>query len=134
MSNSYLHIIVPCYLILIPTYGWASPCVPYKICAFDFTHNLSYAHIMVVSSHMGFSRSFLPFWHLLPMGEKFRGFSGGLVVDVIHAYLSVLYMFMAWMSYVYRVNFNVVNICNEIQVHSHVHILWGSFLYILWFY
>ena len=28
----------------------------------------------------------------------------------------------------------VGNICNEIQVHSHMYRLWGSLLYILWFY
>jgi hypothetical protein len=28
----------------------------------------------------------------------------------------------------------VGNICNETQVYTHVHRLWGSLLYILWFY
>ena len=40
---------------------------------------------------------FLPFWHLMPMGEKFRGFRRSGMVLIIHAYLHFFCLLVAWM-------------------------------------
>jgi hypothetical protein len=81
------------------------------------------------------SKHFRPFWQWMPIGEKVRGFEGNLAL-CFGFVLKHLPCMLCMVVYIVETppTTLVGNICNEIQVHSHMHILWGSLLYIGWFY
>ena len=57
-----------------------------------------------------------PFWHLLPMGEKFRGFKGNDFILKIGLFSSVC-----------------LSCISSLLCFAWLNILWGSLLYICWF-
>ena len=90
LEHSYAHIIISFWCILwILNIVWISSFVRNWICAFDSTHNMRNAQIKEELILYWSSRFFSPFWHLLPMGEKFRGFRWSRLV---HAYLHLLWL------------------------------------------
>jgi hypothetical protein len=71
---------------------------------------------------------------LVPMGEKFRGFEGNWVLCLV-LFLSICLsslhpcVLLCMVEYIVETppTTMVGNVGNEIQVHSHMHRLWGSF-------
>ena len=86
--------------------------------------------------HNILASSFFPFWHLLPMGEKFGGFNISSL-SPCHSCLSTLVIYVCCMNkYIEKTTPSVCPpiYARKFKVHSHMHILWGSLLYILWSY
>ena len=77
---------------------------------------------------------FYPFWHLMPMGEKFRGFKGngfilkfGLCLSVFASHAFHLYLMFCMVEYIVETLPKVMldNVCNEVLVH-HTCIYYGG--------
>ena len=69
----------PCYhfaIFLILNIVWIPSSIHHWICAFDSTQIMRNARLGGGTHTILAFWIFHPFWHLLPMGEKFRGFKG----------------------------------------------------------
>ena len=69
------------------------------------------------------------------MGEKSRGSKGIWFIAscfvLKHLPFMLCIMLLCIVEYIEEIPLALIaNICNEIQVQSHVHILWGSLLYV----
>ena len=107
--------------------------------------NSHYIDLLILFAHFG---------NRCQWGRSFRGFKGiwfcalsfvlkhlpFMLLHLLH--IAFAFHVRAFVAYCCMVEYieetppkvNLDNICNEIQVHSHVHRLWGSLFYILWFY
>ena len=107
MLASFVDVSSHCYLLAIfdPPYSLIpSPSIRHWIRAFDSTHIMRNAHLLEELALYWPSKFVLPFWNLLPMGEKFKGFKGigfilkiGLFLSVCLSCISYLLCF-AWLN------------------------------------
>jgi hypothetical protein len=101
------------------------------ICGCVLTHFFWNMHTLRRNSHyIGLLSLSAHFVNGCQWGRSFEGLKG--------SGLQALVLFLSILGWVYIVETPPItlvgNICNEIQVHSHVHRLWGSLLYIWWLY
>jgi hypothetical protein len=96
---------------------------------------LKHAHLEEELSPYRPSKPLHLFWQWMPMGEKFWGFKGNWASCFGFVLKHLPYM-LCLVEYIVETppTTLVGNTCNEIQVHSHMHRLWGSLFYIWWLY
>ena len=119
LEHSYAHIIISFWCILwILNIVWISSFVRNWICAFDSTHNMRNAQIKEELILYWSSRFFLHFGTCCQWGRSLEGL--GEVGWFMHIYICC-------------------GCCMDVYIEetppsSSMHILWGSLLYIVWFY